>query len=356
MVHPDLNSITAKLFFGESVRIRFYRKLAALTRHGVSVVDSVSELKGRYAKQRSPLARVLTEVSARLESGNKIYEAMHGFIPAEEVMLINSGVNSGKLYQSLELAVHLIQARMKIISSMRKALAYPALLICALITLLLVLSRYAMPKFAQLSNPEQWAGGAKILYRVSNFIDSTAGTSLLIGIILAFLLCLATIKVWTGKIRVHFDSAPPWSFYRLIIGSLWLFTLSTLMKSGIQLSQAINEMLSTPGTSPWLKERLLAVKAQLNLGKGLGQALDDSGYQFPTAEIIEDLRIYSRLPNFDTQLHLIAEEMLEEGIEKIKAQAKFINIFCIISIVAVVSNIVLAISSIQQQLGQPMAY
>ncbi|WP_319779094.1 type II secretion system F family protein [Maridesulfovibrio sp.] len=356
MQQPDLTTIIAKLFFGDSVRIRFYRKLSALTRHGVSAVDSVSELQERYAKQRSPLARVLTEVSARLDSGSKLDEAMHGFVPAEEVMLINSGVNSGKLYVALELAIRLIQARMKIISSMRKALAYPILLICALISLLVVLSRYAMPQFAQLSNPEHWAGGARALYLVSSFIDSTAGTILFAGIIVAFLLSLATIKIWTGKIRVRFDSIPPWSFYRLIIGSLWLFTLSTLMKSGIQLSQAIKEMLSTPGTSPWLKERLQSVKAQLNLGKGLGQALDDSGYQFPTTEIIEDLRIYSRLPNFDSQLHLIAEEMLTEGTERIKAQAKFINIFCIISIVAVVSNIVLAISSIQQQLGQNITY
>lgn len=356
MQRPDPTKILAKFFFGESVRIRFYRKLSALTRHGVSAVESVAELKERYAKKRSPLAIILEEVCARLDSGSKLHEALHGFIPAEEVMLINSGVNSAKLYESLDLAVTLIQARIKIISSMRKALSYPALLICALITLLLVLSRYAMPKFAQLSNPEHWAGGAKILYRVSNFIDSASGTVLFVGIIVAFLLSLATIKVWTGKIRVRFDSVPPWSFYRLIIGSLWLFTLSTLMKSGIQLSQAINEMLSTPGTSPWLKERLQSVKAQLNLGKGLGQALDDSGYQFPTTEIIEDLRIYSRLPNFDSQLHLIAEEMLAEGTEKITAQAKCINIFCIISIVAVVSNIVLAISSIQQQLGQNVGF
>ncbi|WP_319764083.1 type II secretion system F family protein [Maridesulfovibrio sp.] len=356
MQQPDLTTIIAKLFFGDSVRIRFYRKLSALTRHGVSAVDSVSELQERYAKHRSPLARVLTEVSARLDSGSKLDEAMHGFVPAEEVMLINSGVNSGKLYEALDLAVRLIQARMKIVSSMRKALLKPTLWVCGLIVLLLVISRFAMPKFAQLSNPEHWESGAKTLYSVTCFIDSTAGTVLFAGIIMAFLFSLATIKIWTGKIRVRFDSAPPWSFYRLIIGSLWLFTLSTLMKSGIQLSQAINEMLSTPGTSPWLKERLQSVKAQLNLGKGLGQALDDSGYQFPTTEIIEDLRIYSRLPNFDSQLHLIAEEMLDEGIEKVEKQAIIISYFCIISMTAIVSNIVLALSSIYQQLGQTIAY
>ncbi|GKT37809.1 type II secretion system F family protein, partial [Aduncisulcus paluster] len=115
----------------------------------------------RYAKQRSPLARVLAEVSSRLDSGSKLDEAMHGFIPAEEVMLINSGVNSAKLYEALDLAVRLIQARKKIINSMRKALTKPTLWMCALVVLLLVISRFAMPKFAQLSNPEHWESGAK---------------------------------------------------------------------------------------------------------------------------------------------------------------------------------------------------
>ncbi|NDV26915.1 type II secretion system F family protein [Desulfovibrio sp. JC010] len=356
MQRPDLNRILAKLFFNAPVRIRFYRKLAALTRHGVIVAESVAELQERYAKQRSPLSLVLAEISSRLDGGSKLHQAMQGFIPAEEVMLIDSGITSGKLYESLDLAVQLIQARMKIIGSMRKALAYPALLISALITLLIVFSRYAMPNYIQISNPENWSDGAKLLYRVSCFIDSTAGTILFAVIILSGLLSLATIKIWTGNIRVRFDSIPPWSFYRLIIGSLWLFTLAILMKSGIQLSTAIEKMLAIPDTGPWLRERLQSVLAQLTKGKKLGPALDDSGYQFPTKEIIEDLRIYSRLSNFHSQLYLIAEEMLAEGVEKVQTQAKIINYGCIITIAYLVSNIVLAMSDIQQQSGLNMAY
>lgn len=353
---PDIIKILARLFFSESVRIRFYRKLAAMTRHGVSVSDSISYLEERYAKQHNPLARVLAKVTSRMNSGSKLHEAMRGFIPAEEIMLINSGVNSGKLHESLELSVRLIKARMKIVSSMWEALSYPILLVSAITILLLVLSRYVMPRLSELSNPEQWEGGAMVLYQIAAFIDSTAGTIVFGSTAIALLLALVTIKTWTGKIRVHFDSVPPWSFYRLIIGSLWLFTLSTLMQSGIQLSQAINDMLQTPGSSPWLKERLNSVKAQLNLGKGLGQALDDSGYQFPTRTIIEDLRVYSKLPHFDSQLHLIADEWLDEGMEIIQTQAKIINTGCIIAIIAMLCGVALAITSINQQLGQSMAY
>lgn len=348
----NFTPLLAKVFLNQKERIRIYRKLAAMTRHGVSVAESILYLEERYSKSYNPLTPVLAEISARINSGSKLHESMQGFIPAEEAMLIQSGVNSGKLQDSLELSVKLIKARQKIISSMWKALSYPALLICALITLLLVLSRYVMPKLAEVSEPKLWQGSAETLYQVTRFVDSTAGTLLLAGVLISFIISVATIKIWTGKTRVHFDNIPPWSFYRLIIGSIWLFTISIMMKSGIQLSQAMNDMLATPDSSPWLKERLNSVKAQLNLGKGLGQALDDSGYQFPARTIIEDLRVYSKLPNFNSQLHLIAEEWLEEGMETIKVQAKVINFACIIGIIFMISNIILAITSLQQQLGQ----
>ncbi|NDV23127.1 type II secretion system F family protein [Desulfovibrio sp. JC022] len=349
-------NLLAKLFFTQQVRIRVYRKLAAMTRHGILMADAVSYIEERYAKQRNLLSPVLSEVSARINSGDSIHEALRGFIPAEEAMLLQSGMESGKLHEALEFCVRLIKARLMIVSSMWKALSYPTILIIALIALLLVLSRYVVPKLAELSDPSRWVGSAKTLYQVAGFVDSTFGTILLAGTVLLFLASLATIKIWTGKIRVRFDGMPPWSFYRLIIGSLWLFTLSTLMKSGIQLSQAMNDMLDTPGSSPWLKERLNSVKAQLNLGKGIGEALDDSGYRFPAQTIIEDLRIYSTLPGFDTRLHLIAEEWLAEGMETIKAQAKIINITCIIGISSMITSIVLAVTSLQQQLGQNMGY
>ncbi|SDK77758.1 Type II secretory pathway, component PulF [Maridesulfovibrio ferrireducens] len=352
MVLPEINNLLAKLFFKQKERIRIYRKLSAMTRHGVSVAESLTYLEERYAKIYSPLTPVLTEVSARINSGNKLHEALQGFIPAEESMLIQSGVNSGKLCEALELSVKLIKAKLKIISSMWKALSYPCLLICALITLLLVLSRYVMPRLTEISDPARWQGSAQTLYQVTKFIDSTAGTLFLAGVVVSFLVSLATLKIWTGKIRVRFDNVPPWSFYRLITGSLWLFTLSTMMESGIQLSLAMNDMLTTPNSSPWLKERMHSIKAQLNLGKGLGQALDDSGYQFPARTIIEDLRVYSKLPGFDSQLKLIAEEWLDEGMETIKVQAKVINMACIIGIIFMISNIVLAMTSLQQQLGQ----
>ncbi|WP_027177441.1 type II secretion system F family protein, partial [Maridesulfovibrio hydrothermalis] len=122
MYFPDLIELKAKLFFSPAIRVRVYRKIAAMTRHGVSVTESLSYIEERYSKNSSPVASVLAVVSERMHSGSKLHEALQGLIPAEEAMLIQSGVNSGKLHESLELSVKLIKARQQIISSMWKSL------------------------------------------------------------------------------------------------------------------------------------------------------------------------------------------------------------------------------------------
>ena len=86
----------------------------------------------------------------------------------------------------------------------------------------------------------------------------------------------------------------------------------------------------------------------------VSEALDDCGFNFPDAELVEDLLIYSTLPGFDTRLYTIAKQWLEQGIERIKTQCKVLNFALLIAIIALLCGIALAVSSLQQQLGHSM--
>ena len=151
------------------------------------------------------------------------------------------------------------------------------------------------------------------------------------------------------------DRIPPWSFYRLIIGTLWLFTLSTLLQAGVQLTHAVDDMLDRAEADRWLRERLLAMRSQLNIGNDLGGALENIGFDFPDRELVDDIRVYATLPDFDRQLQSIASEWLEESMQRISAQAKVINIACISGIITLLIGLAMAVSSLQQQLGHNMA-
>ncbi len=350
LLHPVLRAS-----FDSRLRSGLYRKMAAMTGHGVGVVSCLQYQQAQFSRRRHPAALVLRETLIALNAGHRLDTALGGYIPPTEAMLIGSGLSGGNLVQALELCTNIIEARRKIVGSVVQALSYPILLALLFLVLLFVLSRHVVPQLAGISDPSGWQGGAGALYRVASFVDSTAGVVTLAGIGMLAVLSVATLPIWTGRVRVVLDRVPPWSFYRLIIGTLWLFTLATLLQAGMQLTHALDDMLSRTGSDRWLRERLLAMRSQLNIGNDLGGALENIGFDFPDRELVDDIRVYAMLPDFDHQLQSIATEWLAESMKRIGAQARIINVVCIGGIVAMLIGLALAVSSLQQQLGQHLA-
>ncbi|MCT4533762.1 type II secretion system F family protein [Halodesulfovibrio sp.] len=347
--------LAAFLFFGSKVRRKFYLRLAAMTENGLGLNDVLEVMQQRMKRKRNPLHLILTEALERMQSGGSLADSLQGFIPDAEYMLIKSGVDSGDIPNALELACGLIDAKQKIVTAITKALSYPALLCGLIVLFLLVVTRYVVPKLSLIVDPTQWKGSAAVLYSVALFVNSPIGVLTLCAFLGLIATMLATLPHFTGKARIVCDKLPPWSLYRLILGSIWLFTLATMLKANVQLSVALDDMLLSAKRNGWLAERIEAIRAQLNLGKTIGEALDDSGFQFPDEELVEDLLIYAALPGFDARLYSIAEQWLEQGIERIEVQCKAINGGFLVIMLGILCGIGLAVTSLQQQIGHSMS-
>jgi type II secretory pathway component PulF len=346
------NQLRARLFLDSGQREAVYDRLSALTSNGVSLLESLAVTLGRYERRRHPLRFVFREVTAGLNSGHSLDQALSPFIPGEEAMLISSGLQAGSLPDALGRCSDLLRARRKITSSISEALAYPAVLFVLFLVLLVVLSRYVMPQLAKLSNPANWSPAAQTLHAVSKFVDSCYGLIFFGVLVVTVITALSTLGSFTGPVRTRLDRVPPWSFYRLLVGSIWLYTLATLMRSGVQLSHALSSMIERPTTSAWLRERVSAIHGGLAHGQDLGTAMDNAGHEFPDRELVEDILVYSRLPGFSERLHAIAQAWLDSGIKRVQAQARAVNMVCILGILVILSGVGLAITSLQQQMGQ----
>jgi type II secretory pathway component PulF len=353
----NLQKTIDTLSFSPTVRRRFYGKLAEMTRHNIGVLDGVIHIRNRMKQRGQIAAHVLDRAVEILNTGKGLHVALSDAIPGEEAMLIRGGIQSGKLPAALDLAVAVIEARQKIVNGIREALGYPILLSGMFLILLFVVSNRVVPQLALISDPTTWQSGAYTLYVVADFVNSIPGVICLTLPVLLLVLAVSTLPNWTGRMRTKLDRIPPWSFYRLVNGSVWLFTLSTLLQANVQITHALDAMRAMPGTSPWLKERIDGVKSGLLLGKGFGVALDRAGFDFPDRELIDDLLVYSTLPGFEKRLHIIAEEWLQSGLERATTQAKIINTICICSIIATMCGLALAVTSLQQSLlGQGMGF
>lgn len=345
------DTLVARFWFGGSTRRRTWRKLAAMLRHGVTLQQAITIMLARLKAQNSPLAQVFSRILNSLNGGQPLDVAVKGFVSEEEIMLLRGGHQSGRLGESLALCSELIEARQTIVGSVIGAFAYPVVLFGLFITVLLMLSLYVVPELTLISNPELWQGAAAVLYRVSRFVGSHAGLITLVTLISIVALTLFSLPRWTGKYRLWVEKIPPWSFYRLIVGSVWLFTLATLMRSNIQLITIIDEMLKSESMRPWLRERIVAIREEYVKGKNLGNLLADTGMHFPDDEMIEDLVIYAPLPGFDQRLHMLASDFLQDGIATIQRQAKIMNVVCLIAIILQVAGLAFSVSSLQQQIG-----
>lgn len=250
---PDMTVLLAKLFFDGTVRRKTWRKLAAQIQYDVSITRSISLMHERYVQNNSPMAAVFAEILRSLNNGNQLDVALAPFVPMEESMLIRGGLESGKLPEAFTLCSTIIEARQKIIASVVEAVSYPLLLLSLFVLLLVTLSLYVVPEISTFSDPATWQGGARLLYLVASVVASPVGICVIAMLMGGLVLSIVSLRIWTGKLRLWVENVAPWSFYRLVMGSIWLFTVATLMRAGIQLNHILADMLDGNNLNAWMQ-------------------------------------------------------------------------------------------------------
>lgn len=347
-----MKMILTRFLFNGKMRRKVYLRLATQLRYNVSLLFSLETLRDQSKKRNKVLSEMYSHIIEQLELGRKLASTLAEYIPNDELMLIQSGEAGGNLQEGFLLAAKVIQAKQNIGASIRMAIAYPMVLFTLLILLLVVVSFMVIPNFALISDPTLWTGSAYALYVISNIITSPFGVIMLVTLLLSILAVSYSFPNLTGKTRIILDRFPPYSMYRLTIGTTWLFTIASLIKSGKQLNDILKEMIQSETNSPYLKERLHAILESYAVGKKFGESLVLANMDFPDAELVDDIKVYSELPHFEETLYQIAEDWLNEGTEKIKDSSKIFNTICLLFIASAIIGIVLAFQNIQQTMIQ----
>lgn len=347
----NIQDILARLSFNAATRIRTWKKLAMQAQYGLPLKDSLRNMQEQTHRRNPTLARVFGQVLDHMGSGHNLDTALTGYASPEEIMLIASGQKAGKLPDGLRMAAELLEARRKIVGAVAGALTYPLFLFFLASAMLGIVALYVMPELAQLSDPGNWSGLARGLYLISAFVGSWAGVILLVFLAGGCVALITTLPIWTGPARKLADRVPPWSMYRLTVGGVWLFTLSTLMRSGMQLSHILNTMLASESTSPYLRERVRAISNQVGRGENIGEAMYLASLDFPDRELIDDFRSYAGLPHFKDQLQGFARDWLQEGIASIQRKARLLNVIFLLLIIGQVLLIAMSVMDLQSQLS-----
>jgi type II secretory pathway component PulF len=300
--------------------------------------------------RKHPLTGLFTSLLSETGGGRTLDQAFAPYVSPEETLLIRSGVQSGKLSEAMRNCADLIEARTEIKQSLTEAVAYPALLLSLFLTLILVLAFRVIPQIALISDPETWTGGAGFLFKFCSFVASPVGLAAFLLLVIFLVLSVGAMPFWTGKFRLKVENIPHWSIYRLIVGSVWLFTMATLLRAGIDLDFILKDMLKNGAMRPWLTERVKAIQNKYRSEGNFGSVLLHLGMNFPDKEMAEELAVFATLPNFELSLYDMAKEWLDDGVARIKRQAGVINNALICAIIGLVCCLGLSMGSIEQQL------
>jgi Type II secretory pathway, component PulF len=327
----SLQRFWLKLQFGAAQRIRVYQKLNRFLSSSVSLRQAL-EIMYQHAsedgrKPKNPTALILLQWLRSVKNGQSFGQAIQGWVPDGDRLVIEGGEAAGNLPQAIERAVLISESLRLIISTIVGGLAYPVMLFVAAIGFLFFFGTEVIPQFEEILPRDQWEGIAGQMSTMSDFVQNGLIWVLLV-LVVAIVTIAATMTKWTGDLRAKFDRYPPWSLYRLVIGAGFMLTVSGMIRAGIAVPKILS-MLQR-GASPWYVEKLSKTLFQVKNGHNLGEALYRTGFNFPDKETVSDLRSYANLNKFDETLQRLGEEWLSDAIKRIKAQMGVLFMTCLI--------------------------
>ncbi|MDM8217332.1 type II secretion system F family protein, partial [Desulfovibrio piger] len=138
--------LQARFFFGPAVRMRAWKKLQAQMRNGMRLEESLCQLQRHARESRSPLADIYGHILTILGHGRTLDTALEGLATREEIMLIGSGISTGKLPEGLGLAIKVLNAQTTIRKSVRSSLTGPVISLVACIALFVFVAVHIMPQ------------------------------------------------------------------------------------------------------------------------------------------------------------------------------------------------------------------
>lgn len=289
----DVREGTAGLFGGKSSHKRggkvpghvlafFAEQLSTLIAGGVPLVRAVS-LLGEYASNAT-LGYVLTQVAKDIAGGQSLHSALSHHPKTFShiwLSLVQAGEVGGQLAETLMQVALYTKTQEGMKSKIITAVTYPAILMFASVGVLIYFILGIVPTFAQIFKDFNidLPMITVIVLNVSGLLINN-GVLIIVSIIALFVGFRFYIKTTDGRRRWHsFLLTMPifGNFLKNIYYDRMLSTLSTLLKSGVTILNAILVLEESFDGNVIIQTALKHVRAEVAAGKPISDSFRDTG-------------------------------------------------------------------------------
>lgn len=334
-----------KLTLGTNTRMSIYRKIASFLDEGIPLHDILLQLCSQYKKSKDSRYKLLNEWAHSLEAGQSFSSTLHEWVPPSEAMIIRAGEKSGDLTNAFQNAVTATESARAMRSAIISNMSYPVALLFMLFALIFLFSTQAVPQLVAVKDPETWPDMSKSLYNMSVFVQNRWW---------AVLLAIGTISgivSWSmprivGKARSKLDFIPPWSIYRTFQSSVFMISVSAMMKSGTPIVDSIKEMREM--SNKYVSEHLRVILMNLNAGVPIGKSINSG---FLDKETGIDIEIYGELSDLQKSMERIGSKSIENAIETIKLSSAAAKNVVLIGVAIYIAWVYYAFFTLTQSIG-----
>ena len=341
--------LAGTLLVGRKARVDIYATTADLLDSGfsleraLSIAVEVADDQGRRIE-----ARVLAHWRAALLRG-RFAEEIRLWVPASEAMILTAygRVDARHLFDGAARVADLQDRQM---AAVRAALAMPALLFATLVVMFWGAGGYFMPVLAGLVPQQEWPVVARAFHDVSVWLHGhplpfAAGlASLAAG------LGAATLA-WTGPFRAAFDRLAPFSLYRTVVGSAFLFVLLEYMRAGIDLNSRTFEHLKR-SASPYTRHRIAAIQGLMARGHGLGASMIAAGHGFPDPSLAPVVAALDGIPDWESRLARFVDRWISRSEALLKARTAILNAVLLLVATAIAGGGIQSLFAVMDAAGR----
>jgi len=312
-------------------RAEFYELLGGFVADGIPLFNALTEIDTQYQRHAHPMRHVTQEAILRLRGqGKGVYSfgmALRGMVPANEVLTILGGEESGQTALGLGRAGQLCREGSAIVGALREELGYPAFLVLLFAALLIGISAEVIPTLSSILPVERWPASARAIAGLAGAAPWLLALLALIGF--GYVAAFLTLREsWTGPFRQWLDrSVFPWSTYRRISGAMLLSSLSALLRIGVPLSHAL-ERLRDNGAA-WEAGHIEYMRGQLRLGVPEGRALASDLFD---TDMRWQIELYGRMTEFSLGLEKLSVRLVRLTRERIVKSAAVIRVVLLVLI------------------------
>lgn len=216
----------------------FYEQLASLLNTGIALITALELSIASYPNRA--MSTLITHLKTHVENGKTLSESLAYYPQYFDLFsrhLIHAGEQIGNIHHTLEKIIEHRKMITMIKNKIKKALLYPAIVLCIACTIIFILLFYVIPELQSLflDFGKQLPAYTRFIIAISTQLHQN------ISVILVFLLFFTTIFYFIKtKISIKIKLPLLNAVIEKYITAHWTYTLATTLSAGIPLAQSLS--------------------------------------------------------------------------------------------------------------------